>query len=105
MKDLADEQGGFYREIGIFLRPRRRLWLCLYGIGFPAGEVTADHAKSPAIGLEDPFSQQRPPAWMASHGRADTGVLISELAEIGLAHFTRCCERLFRSFLGNHSTK
>jgi hypothetical protein len=21
MKDLADEQGGFYREIGIFLRP------------------------------------------------------------------------------------
>jgi len=35
--------------------------LCLYGIGFSAGEVTADHARSPAPGLEDRFIQQRLP--------------------------------------------
>jgi hypothetical protein len=30
----------------------------LYGIGSFAGELTADHARSPALGLEDRFIQQ-----------------------------------------------
>jgi hypothetical protein len=32
----------------------------LYGIGSSAGEITADHARSHALGLEDRFIQQRP---------------------------------------------
>jgi hypothetical protein len=40
--------------------------LCLYGIGFSAGEGTADHARSPALGLEiDLFNNAAPNGtWM-----------------------------------------
>jgi hypothetical protein len=44
--------------------------LCLYGIGFSAGEGTADHARSPALGLEIELfnNAERDAVFLASFG-------------------------------------